>query len=304
MRIHSKLKSGELLSSSQLVGLLIILVTTALVFIIIGKLSVITDSTASANCAAAVQNAGLVNKVYGREAAVNITGCNTQHITINMTDLSSAARKNPAVAENETKHRLAEAMRQCWQNWGSGRLDLFNSAGDYCSVCSVITFTKELQGNVSNLSNFSGYLDNTTFLPGMTYKQLLQGYASVNTDISGGNLASPPYKVSTAEPIAVIFWYSKEKGASSIIEKVFNIDVPPSRVAGIASTLTSALLLSTGVGVLMNGQVSTLTGGLAYAYARMSEDWNVMSATYIIPYDPDNQYVKQCNQAANTITSP
>ncbi len=81
--------------------------------------------------------------------------------------------------EQKVKGQLAEEMRECWDLYGEGKLNLFNGDGVFCSVCSIIEAeeTKEVTA-------FRKYLVDA-YVPGKGYSYLsyLQDFESQDAKI-------------------------------------------------------------------------------------------------------------------------
>lgn len=50
-------------------------------------------------------------------------------------------------SEEIAKKKVADAMFDCWDQFGKGKLDLFTDDSVYCTICHRITFGKEVQIN-------------------------------------------------------------------------------------------------------------------------------------------------------------
>ena len=49
--------------------------------------------------------------------------------------------------EEIVKRKVADAMVDCWDQFGKGKLELFKDDSVYCSICHRITFNKEIKFN-------------------------------------------------------------------------------------------------------------------------------------------------------------
>jgi hypothetical protein len=319
MRLRGKLGQEE--SGGHLVALLIILVTTGVAIFFILDIGKTLDRTASGECAAEVQKAGFVNKVYGREAFKDIENCQTKQVTLKTADLPS----DPERANNFVKKAVAEEMRLCWQQWGRGQVDLFNEAGSYCHVCAVITTEQAY-----DLGVYGQYLETNKSPTGKTYAEEL---AVVNTrDASKLSEARQYYTpLTTAKPLYVIYWHEKNKQSDKVLQQYTGlVGSTTTTVAGAlaggtlaaAGTAGVAILSAKGLALIGIGTgavasagtvvtVATATaagaavaGGISYAVWRLNDEWWVLSATYLTPEDPNNIYVQRCQEAATVSQSP
>ena len=130
---------------------------------------------------------------------------------------------NPSNQER-AKKQLADAMVDCFDEFGANNADLFDTnrgtTNHYCVVCSKITFTD----TTKKIEHFADYLGEE-FIPGkrMTYFQyfkgetVAEGEANTLTDMSTGEktpgaLKNTPFDIDTSTPHAILFTYSKSTG--------------------------------------------------------------------------------------------
>lgn len=101
---------------------------------------------------------------------------------------------------------LAEEMRNCWDRWQQGSLELFQEQGTYCNVCSFVSLTKDFE-------NFGEFLA-TTDAPHtpLTYAEHFSPYLSeFSEDVAMPN-AVQQVDLDSEQPYAVIFVYSRGTG--------------------------------------------------------------------------------------------
>jgi hypothetical protein len=306
------------LSGEQLIALIIILVTAVVVIVIVLKLKGVISGEANGECAAAVARANQINIIYGRSHAVDIKGCQTQQLTLRRDQFST----DDAKAREQVAHALAENMRLCWSAWGSGKYDLFNRTGSYCHVCSIISFDSSAQQLFpsGHIDSFSTYLastdspvrDEATGKP-LSYKRVLEGYASPDSSVDGSGLDAAPYHVSVQNPQAIIFWYAKAKSQNDVLNLLLGDDVSPEKKTAIASSIAAVAGVATGVGAGAGiadalAVSSTFAGSslLYYGYERWggADDYYTLSATYLMPHDANSYYAQSCEHAASSPQSP
>jgi len=81
-------------------------------------------------------------------------------------------------SEDAVKKKLADAMYDCWDQFGRGKLELFLDDSVYCAICHRITF-----GDDAKISGFKEYLA-TNNAPGqkISYLQFLTTEQTQNSD--------------------------------------------------------------------------------------------------------------------------
>lgn len=301
MRLHSKL--GNEMSATQLISIILMLATAVVVFFLLLSMRSSISGSADHACATAVREQDFQNRFIDASLVKDIKGCPTEEIAIEGSTLSS----NRETAETKVKLLLAEEMRKCWQEWGEGKLTLFKEDGEYCHVCSTITFDAQAQSKLGTIDDFSGYLQKTKSPNGKTYAQLLLGYENIEEEM---RLDAPPYYVNPGQQQAVVFWYSKTKTASSILQKAtFGSDSTPLESAGaggVAGVLVAGTLYLVGapVTIPVTAAGAGLGGAIALVDAWTTDDFNVLSATFLIPETPSVIESYGCAQAASPTESP
>ena len=71
--------------------------------------------------------------------------------------------------ENIAKKKMADAMYDCWDQFGRGKLELFSDDSVYCTICHRTTFDKDIK-----VSGFTKYLaDNNPSRGKISYLQFL-----------------------------------------------------------------------------------------------------------------------------------
>jgi hypothetical protein len=305
MRLRCKLnRKGGTLSAEHLVMLLIIFVSTALVLFFLVRLNTIIGVDASDSvCAEAVREASFVNQVYGRDFAVDIKKCPTEHITIDGDKLQTEQDK-------KAKKILAESMRTCWQQWGSGELDLFKESGTYCHLCTTVHFE-----NIAPINDFNQFLeDKDQLVGGRTYKEILTGYVSEDSPVQPIKFGTQSIHIDTSKDYAVLFWYEKEKDAKDIYQTILGERLgSPARAAGVATAIgvyggyqLSAAGVALGLGTIASGGfivgVAGVAGVMTFMIASANDDYYTLSATYLIPLTPEG--LDDCTKAATVTRSP
>jgi hypothetical protein len=341
MRLRSQLtdsKKAEL-SASTWLALIIIIITTILAIYYITKIKSTLQGAADGDCAAAVANAAQVNKLYGREYAVNIKGCNTKNLAIVRNEYSDDNNR----AKEQIKRRIANEMYLCWKQWGYGQYDLYNESGNYCYPCATISLdaeTKTLFG--SKIEGMGEHLRKSK-IGDRTYQEILAGYSS-NEAEKNDKLTQVNWDVPTEKDLALLFTYSKQRESDTVrdfLENKLGIDIEPTEAAaagsiagaGVGGAMASGGLLvwntaagsvasATGglsalvgiseVGALTAGGVVTLgvvagaSAGLiaTYGYARITDNYVVSSAIYLTQSTPESYYANNCKVAASLQVSP
>ncbi len=312
MRLRSQLrqeKKATSFTSGQLVLLILILVTTALMLLYISRLRESYDAIAEKGCAAQIREADRRNTWEGREFAMELDACQTKQIPVNST--------NPLAVQKT----VADAMTRCWDEWGRGNVDLFKTDGEYCHACSVISFEKD----IGEIPDFQNYLASTKTPRGETYLQRLTPGIRDTDEI----IESPVYTLRTDTDYAVLIWYSRQRedGFRKRLYDWTGYDVTPTQIGAASGTMTFALgLFGTAYaagavsqtpivgaplaaiisekGAAFTNKATIAAIGASYIYARASEGWYTTSAIYLTPNEPGGYYARQCDQMASTTKSP
>ncbi len=207
-------KKGKV-ETAAVTGLLLVLFLGFLLFVFVKNSAIINvDVNAKETCKRSVEQYAKL-KLPGIDLTdINHIKCPTRSITINNDDGKKA------------KAGIAKAMYDCFDQFGAGELELFDtrraSAVNYCVVCSKISFTdkdKEVKGLAEYLA--------TTAIQGkeITYYEFFKGGSATEEETtkvalgsggSGGAGASKTFEdlsgVDASKPHAVLFTYAKSTG--------------------------------------------------------------------------------------------
>lgn len=169
------------------------------------------------------------------------------------------------------KKKIADSMVDCWQMYGEGDLEVFNTEdNNYCAVCSRLEFKEKTQ-----LPGFTQFLTgNVAPMQDTTYLEYFQGSGrrcgadSLSSeeiadlvDRSGLNELDT---LDTSSPLAVMFVLDKDAYPDGVFEtgKLETAGI----VAGAAVGLGLALCF-TGVGCFAGAPLILIVGGTAAAGA-------------------------------------
>jgi hypothetical protein len=140
----------------------------------------------------------------------------------------------------EIQKTIANEMYDCWDNFGQGKLELFDTKNEnFCVVCSSVSFS----GAQKEISGFGGFLA-AQKIPGKdeTYLEFL-GQNFEDYDLLKSQAESPDntFKIDTSEQYAVMFVYAKQARMSTIAKIGIGAGAAAAGVIGIA-------LIASGVG--------------------------------------------------------
>ena len=216
--------------------------------------------------------------------------------------------------EQEIKRIIADKMVECWDQFGQGKTEIFNTKdNNYCVVCSRLTFDKktELQGFTSFLNN------NIAPYKKMSYLEYLSGVSMVDYEASGyeNSEVSGTDKLPIDEPLAVMFTMGKNanpdawKGVENTKAITSGTGIAIGAGAGILTGLVIGGLIACpetlGIGCLVAGVLesgiliagiitgTTIVGGAAggtigyAAGASRTADWD--AKVMLWPYDKINE---------------
>ena len=264
------LKKGTV-ETSALVGLASVLFIGFILFVFIRNSALVNvDVTAKEACKRSVQQYAKL-KLPGIDLTRTDTiKCPTQSITISSED------------EERAKSGAAKAMFDCFDQFGAGELELFDtrrgSTDNYCVVCSKLTFTekeKEIRGLAEYLT--------TTTVPGQkkTYYEFLKGGVASEAEVKTVESVTPVDVIDTSKPYAVMFAYGKTTGWWD--------KMSAGAIAGTAGLVVGGAVagfFTGGVGWVV--AAAALTGGtsLGIAVAKapyLESDWQ--AGVLVMPYD-------------------
>lgn len=195
----------------------------------------------------------------------------------------------------QEKKVLANAMFDCWDEFGQGKKEIFDTAkGNYCVVCSRVEFT-----NKGEVTEFTKYLIETK-IPGTekTYFNYLNNVEMKNANLiaeyENSNLKGKD-NIDTTKPIAVVFVMAKTPTNSwwqgSVIGALVGGTIVIGSIVllpftgGASSVLTSVGLILIGGGAAVGGTAGYFTGS-----AHGVTDWG--ASLLIWPYDDLNKLDK------------
>ena len=338
MRIRRQLGKKAEITGSILIVTMLILATTVVLFTLLWKARNTFESTSDGSCASQVRAQSYSNKIYGRSNAPEITACQTRYLTLTSKEIDTNP-KDVKTSEKQIEKVLAREMLRCWEEWGSGELDLFKEAGKYCHVCATVTMDENVTQAIPEINGFPPYLKDTKVVGNKTY------WDQLNPKETGKNIEEEEAlfkinnKLSTKETLTIIYWHQKDKASLNVIEAAgqdLGIDMTPERQAAVVGGayrlvtdwilggkfLKSAkltwkttkgasralgLMSETGftAGSLVENEIeATKIEGISYMYFRYAEDWHTVSTMFLISTPSDSFYAQNCNQAASTTTSP
>ena len=214
--------------------------------------------------------------------------------------------------EEIVKKKIADAMADCWDQFGKGKLELFSDDSVYCSICHRITFNKEIQ-----IKGFTGYLaNNNPSGQKISYLQYLTTEKTQNSDFLTGlsnNHIDDTILASQQNEYATIFTYIKGKkyleeyvekakyitpGAGLMVFGAGLVFKSPVIAAAVASVSGPAAPVA---GVVAGG-IAVSVGTITFGVGAL---WSYLAATYagvpfehislinFVPYDA--QYIQSLN---------
>ncbi len=296
------LKKGTV-ETSALVGLASVLFIGFILFVFIKNSAVVNvDVTAKETCKRSVQQYAKL-KLPGIDLTRTDTiKCPTQSITISSEDDEKANERANGV--------IAKAMFDCFDQFGAGELELFDtrrgSTDNYCVVCSKLTFT----GNGKEIDGLVDYLTTTT-VPGQkkTYYEFLKGDAASEEEVKTLEKIAPFDIIYTSKPYAVMFTYGKTTGwwdklAAGIVAG--SVSAPVGLIVGgvvggfISGFFTGGLgWVATAAYIGTTVGIPAVSTGVAVAAApSLQSDWQ--AGVIVMPYD---ETIKEILRKAGTTCS-
>jgi hypothetical protein len=205
--------------------------------------------------------------------------------------------------QNEVNARVAKALYDCWDQFGQGKLELFqDSDGTYCAVCSIIDFEKKGM----KIGHLTDYLL-TENAPGRqeSYMDYLAGYATPalkeyydNPGIFNQMDTRLSEELDTGQLYSVIFVYAK--GVDAITELKASLGegtaVVGAGVAGAGIVTTGLIVLGVSpIGWIPAGVVglgAIVAGTVTYFSPR---DIEYASFVFLQPHAPETFKKLNCD---------
>lgn len=200
--------------------------------------------------------------------------------------------------ESQARFEIAEELRKCWDNFGKGKLDLFQQEGTFCAVCSTIDFTKK-----GTLGDLSSYLLKKEIPPPnpkrLTYMDFITGSESPKfkdyyDDPLKFNKDDPKLEneIDTSPRYAVLFVYARGLDSISEFKQYMGGSVAAASLvgggvlAGVGGIGVAVILLgSNPIGWVATGLIAIGAG--VYAFVKIltaGEDPEFMAVTFLKPY--------------------
>lgn len=290
----ANVKKGEA-QTALLVKMITVLTLGIVLFVLIKNTGTVNVNIAEkSTCKESVQQYAKL-RIPGIDlASTDQIKCPVQLKTINPSD------------DGRAKKLLADAMFDCFDQFGAGELELFEtrraSTDHYCVVCSKITFT-EIDKNLE-IKGFADHLSEE-FVPGkkVTYFQyfkgdtVAKGEATTVTDMTTGTktpdaLKSTPLDIDTSIEHAVLFTYSKSTGWW---DKIVAAEV--AGTVGIVVGGAVAGFFTGGVGWVVAGAALAGGTGVGFGLAKapsLDSDWQ--AGVILLPYNKDVRDYLKCDE--------
>jgi hypothetical protein len=208
--------------------------------------------------------------------------CPAQRIEIEE-DLSKDAGQKTA------KKTIAEAMRDCWEIYGEGKLNLFSGEGTFCSVCSLISFAEP---KTTELRGFTDYYYSEKIIggtgKGLVYSQYTGGVYKGEMFKDQNSIAVDTEKdvLDTSQIYAVIFYYPKgEKHIGTFVNRMSmaspGLAVGTGTIAlGGGAIAVGSALSATGIGasvgipiIIIGATISVASSVIAEVFAEKQVEW-------------------------------
>lgn len=252
-------KKGQM-SQAVIISIIILLLTAGILFYFI-KIMPIPDIVDKEACHQSVllRSQEFLGGVKPAQTFQLPLNCKTEEIEISITD------------DDQIKRDIANAMYDCWWMLGEGDKNFFGKGftkDSYCTICSKIKFSDNVQKKIKEIKDFDFYL-RTTQIPkkNMTYME----YFTKGKDVE--NMSDTPIIINTSKEYLVIY-------------ELIEASAAPERIAGMVAG--GGVLFLTG-----NGIGGALAGFGAWHGAGMLHDWilknvqgsDFLSAFNLIPAD-------------------
>jgi hypothetical protein len=217
--------------------------------------------------------------IDSRHEIVSDIDCPTQEVVIK-------EKLSTDSGQTKAKAQIARAMYDCWDEFGEGKYELFESKPGtevYCAICHHITFTD----NNTEITGFVNYLEENT-IPTSTevsYYEYLTGFQSnENLEIFKQDMESfmqshNAKEIVTSSDYAVTFFYFKQGYIDKLRGGVIGAVSGAGGAAGVG--IASIFVAIPGPGWIGLGLLVIGTGIGIAAGSDKSADWN--SGVMLIP---------------------
>ena len=215
--------------------------------------------------------------------------CQTQTIEIKTTN------------EKEIKREIANAMFDCWDMLGRGKIDFlgketkaligFVPGKAACLICSKIEFSDKVKNKVSEIKDFSAYL-NEAKIPNheVTYSEFLLDKKGASIELLD---PSTPSKMPTDKKYAVVFMNIKGTSIQGILGQMVGFGGAFGGGAGLSTKMLLGKIAPKIVGKVFwvaGGAMAVyegVTGIITYKKAGDKCEGNPegCSALFLIPYE-------------------
>ncbi len=280
--------------TALLVKMITVLTLGIVFFVLIKNTGQSTINIAEKNtCKESVQQYAKLNI-----AGINLAQTDTIKCPVQLKTIDSS---NPERA----KKQLAGAMFDCFDEFGAGELNIFEtrraSTDHYCVVCSKITFTDPSK----KIDGFAQYLSEE-FVPGkkVTYFQYFksemvsEGEQTTVTNIDTGEkvkgaLKNTPFSIDTSTQHAILFTYSKSTGWWDKIVAVEIAGTAGFVIGGAVAGFFTGGLGWVAAGAAVAGGGTGIGFGLVKAPPLHSE-WQ--AGVILLPYNKDVRDFLKCDE--------
>lgn len=192
--------------------------------------------------------------------------------------------------EEIVKKKIADAMVDCWDQYGQGKLELFKDDNVYCAVCHRITFDKTMQ-----VKGFNDYLaTNNVQRQKISYAQYLTTEKTQNSDFLNkfaNRITDDTILASQQNEYTIIFTFIKgKKYLNEYYEKakqmapgigLIAIGFGVFKAGGVIGGLVS-VVATPAVGVAVGAPISA-AGGLLMSVGAI---WSGMAAYFAgVPFE-------------------
>ncbi len=208
--------------------------------------------------------------------------------------------------EEVIKKKMADAMYDCWDQFGRGQEDLFTDDNIYCTICHRITLDKSIKVN-----EFNKYLA-TQIAPNqkITYLQFLTAERTDNSEFlkeSEKQKISDSIDASKMSEYAVIFTYIKGKESLKEFSAKASYAAPG---AGLIAVGVGAIYLGTGAASIpvIGWPVSAAAYSIGTTSFVIGSIWSYLSLYFagvpfehislisLIPYNAENIKSLNCKE--------
>ena len=288
-----KIKDKKAQMRKSLVGIIIAIITAAIILLFMSPFSSIFSETADAEtCRTSVNlRAGIIEQGFLSEAAIKLPPlkCQTEYKCISKDgDCENSYEKIKVKDENEIKKEISGMMYGCWDMLGKGEKSFIGSWENgllkndkVCVICSTIDFDSSIKSQ-KEIYGLGRYMYETR-IPGKNFTYL----QFISNNNNPEFVSDSDDKILTEKKQSIIFIIGKTTTIKSALTGVISGTVGGALIGSVIPLVGSATI--GGIGAIVGG-----VGGLITGVGYKSE---YSTSLLLVPHESITEYCKDLKSA-------